>query len=87
MYTGKIKVTWVKPALNGSTLTGYTVYRSYDKKTWTKIKTVSASTLSYTWTGPAKGKRYYFGVARHEQRRRLRQGHDDAPHGQVRRRR
>lgn len=61
-YTGKIKVTWVKPALNGSTLTGYAVYRSYDRITWTKVATVSATTLTYTWTTPTKGKKYYFGV-------------------------
>lgn len=61
--TKKVKISWSKPATNGSTISGYVVAYSKDRKTWTKIKTItSASTLSYTWTAPKTKVAYFFRV-------------------------
>ncbi|MGR9522264.1 fibronectin type III domain-containing protein, partial [Escherichia coli] len=61
--TKAIKITWAKPAANGSTLKGYVVQYSKDRKTWTTIKTItSPTTLYYTWTTPRIKTVYYFRV-------------------------
>lgn len=58
--TGKLKVTWTK----SPDAHGYVLYRSTSSKgTYSKIKTLSGSgTLSYTNTGLASNKRYYYKV-------------------------
>ena len=54
-----VKLTWTKP----SSATGYYIYRSTDGKTYSKIKTLSASTTSYTNTSLTSGKKYYYTIA------------------------
>ena len=58
--TAQIKVTWKK----SSTATQYAVYRSTKKTSgYTKIKTVSKNSVSYTDKSAKKGKVYYYKVA------------------------
>ena len=54
-----IKLTWTK----ASNVTGYYVYRSTDGKTYSKIKTLAASTTAYTNTSLTTGKKYYYSIA------------------------
>ena len=54
-----IKLTWTK----ASDVTGYYVYRSTDGKTYSKIKTLTASTTAYTNTSLTAGKKYYYSIA------------------------
>ena len=54
-----IKLTWTK----ASDVTGYYVYRSTDGKTYSKIKTLKASTTAYTNTSLTAGKKYYYSIA------------------------
>lgn len=59
----KIKVSWAKPKTNGSTLKGYVVRYSADRKNWKTLKTItSPGTLSYTWTATKRKKAYFFQV-------------------------
>jgi hypothetical protein len=61
--TKKIKVSWAKPSTNGSTLKGYTIRYSADRKNWKTLKTItSPSTLSYTWKATKRKKAYFFEV-------------------------
>lgn len=53
------KIGWSKV----SGVTGYIIYRSTDGKTFSKIKTVSSSTVAYTDSGLSSGKTYYYSVA------------------------
>ena len=52
-------MTWTK----ASDVTGYYVYRSTDGKTYSKIKTLKASTTAYTNTSLTAGKKYYYSIA------------------------
>ena len=54
-----IKLTWTK----ASDVTGYYVYRSTDGKTYSKIKTLTAYTTTYTNTSLTAGKKYYYSIA------------------------
>ena len=54
-----IKLTWTK----ATDVTGYYVYRSTDGKTYSKIKTLKASTTAYTNTSLTAGKKYYYSIA------------------------
>jgi hypothetical protein len=61
--TKKITISWAKPVSNGSTLTGYVIQYTKDRKTWSTLKTLtSASYLSFGWTGPRSNTVYYFRV-------------------------
>ena len=54
-----IKLTWTK----ASDVTGYYVYRSTDGKKYSKIKTLKASTTTYTNTSLTAGQKYYYSIA------------------------
>lgn len=54
-----IKLTWTK----ASDVTGYYVYRSTDGKTYSKIKTLTAYTTTYTNTSLTAGQKYYYSIA------------------------
>ena len=54
-----IKLTWTK----ASDVTGYYVYRSKDGKTYSKIKTLTAYTTTYTNTSLTAGQKYYYSIA------------------------
>ena len=54
-----IKLTWTK----ASDVTGYYVYRSTDGKKYSKIKTLTAYTTTYTNTSLTAGKKYYYSIA------------------------
>ena len=54
-----IKLTWTK----ASDVTGYYVYRSTDGKTYSKIKTLTAYTTTYTNTSLIAGQKYYYSIA------------------------
>ena len=54
-----IKLTWTK----ASDVTGYYVYRSTDGKKYSKIKTLTAYTTTYTNTSLIAGQKYYYSIA------------------------
>ena len=54
-----IKLTWTK----APDVTGYYVYRSTDGKKYSKIKTLTAYTTTYTNTSLTAGKKYYYSIA------------------------
>ena len=54
-----IKLTWTK----ASDVTGYYVYRSTDGKKYSKIKTLTAYTTTYTNTSLTAGQKYYYSIA------------------------
>ena len=54
-----IKLTWTK----APDVTGYYVYRSTDGKKYSKIKTLTAYTTTYTNTSLIAGKKYYYSIA------------------------
>lgn len=60
-YTGKVVVSWTKPATNGSTLSGYQVKYSLNGTTWYAMPKVAATTTSTTLK-TVKGKTYWFRV-------------------------
>lgn len=60
---GKFTVSWKAAPNNGAALTSYVVQYSSNGKTWTTLKTTTASVLKTTTTKGKKGKTYYFRVA------------------------
>lgn len=55
----QINLSWID---NSTTETGFKIYYSLDKVTWTKIATVGANVTNYTVTGLASNTTYYFKV-------------------------
>lgn len=60
--TGKITVSWAKPATNGSTLSGYQVKYSLNGTTWYTMPKVAATSTSTVLKSTKKGKAYSFRV-------------------------
>lgn len=57
-----VKVSWSRASANGSAITKYVIQYSTNGSTFRTLKTVTASTTSYTWTKATSKKRYYLRV-------------------------
>ncbi|PKK85701.1 MAG: hypothetical protein CVT48_04320 [Thermoplasmata archaeon HGW-Thermoplasmata-1] len=62
VYGGKVRLSWMAPADNGSPITGYNVYRSSEQNTQ-KQKIAQTSETSYVDDDVEGGNTYYYQVA------------------------
>ena len=59
---GGVQLSWTVPASNGSTITGYNIYRSTTSGGETLLISVGASPTTYRDTNTASRTRYYYQV-------------------------